>query len=115
MDLEDYLDNIEKEASQEERKYYGLCVSEEGYQLNGLFISAKTSQGAILKLYRYLKKHQDKNYHGERITSLIDLLDIPSGTIYDREEFNKICEEWLTNNTITFKQLIIIDGDDKTC
>lgn len=115
MDLEEYLDNIEEVEPEESKKYYGwLCDPDEGRQLNGLFINAKTPQGAILKLYRCLKKHQERNYKGERINSLIDLLEIPSGTICDLTEINNICEKWVEINSISFKQLIILDESD-TC
>lgn len=101
----------ETEASSYQKIQY-FCMKEGTIQnrLEGVFVQAKTSCGALLQLFRYMKRNDIPQIYGpmygKPVKSPEDLL---LGYDYDPEDSTDvidICAEWSRDELIVVSQII---------
>lgn len=107
---EDLLEciSIIETGSYEPVKYYSIYNVDDNNPLYGLFFTAKTPCGAILRIYQYM---QDKKIpvwmgvkKGQEIKDLIGCQE----SITNPFRFMKLCEEWAQEYMVCFNKIMLV-------
>lgn len=105
-DLVRYLESIEA-TTDTSTKYFSV---NDIPTLHNLFFTAKTSAGAIAKIYRYMQKNNIPHFFGPRkgqeVKEIKHLLDDEHPSTL--QEFVDLCHEWIDDFTTCYEAINIL-------
>ena len=80
------------------------------HPLQRLFFKAKTPEGAMIKIYRYMQEKKIPHFFGSRLNQQVEeirhlLYDINPASL---EDIARLCHEWIEDFTSCLDEIIIV-------